>query len=666
MKDTFHNLLSQVDVLSLDVFDTTLGRRCALPEDAFTLIEEALVNKYGPLMQGFARQRMEADPAARRRAWDTRQAEEVSMEDIYSVIKEARPEWPVPVEEFITLELETEKRLLYPLEDARKMIEAARSLGKKVIFISDMYLPQAFCEDRLREHGFDDYDAFFLSATIGVLKHTGKLFEHALRELKVSPDRILHVGDNEHSDGKQARKKGLRTHIVNKAINQLEQFPQNPWTPVREQGSRTGRESLLLGLSACGCQKEPHHSAPLWYRIGYQIGGPLMYGYIRFLIEKVRGRGIKKVYFLSRDGFILKQVYEQFSRNVPDCPEADYLYASRRALNFASITELDQKTEDWLAQGIHLTVGDFLRRINLDPANHHETIIGERFTGPDHLVVEGQDYTNLRSLYRCILPAILEAAEREREIYLDYLRGKGVLDADPFVMVDVGWMTSIQHSFAKMLHPVAPKLEIEGYYLGTYPEALQRASSLSTHVHYLMEYGQPAQALDTIRHCVCLLEFFFAAPERTFLNMRRDSEGGFTPELASFHENESDLAKLEHIHQGVLEYTQSMLAVTGNAPIEIRPQEVLNLLHRFLAEPTEEEARQLGEIHYADGYGSYFHHTQMARPSGWKRLGLSKRKWKKEFKLSHWPKGYYMRLSPAEQLLFKIMHPSHRFSKPYE
>lgn len=665
MNDTFKSLLSEVDILSLDILDTTLGRRCAQPEDAFILMEESLIRKHGPVVKGFANLRMSADPSARRLAWEQRQAEEVTLEDLYAVFSEDRRNWPVSTRELMDLELETEKRLLYPIVDAQLMIASARAQGKKVIFISDMYLPRPFCEERLRQNGFTDYDAIFLSSEVGVLKHTGNLFRNVLSTLQIDPSKILHVGDNPHGDGKQARRFGIRSHIVSRPIHRLDQFPNNPLRRIQQQEFRSGRESLLLGLSARGCAREPHHPDQLWYRIGYQIAGPLMYGYIRFLIERVRNRDIDHIYFLSRDGYILKQVYERLKERFTGCPGAGYLYASRRALNFASITQLDQATEDWLAQGIHLTVGDFLRRINLDPVVHKDDIVQEGFSGADQVVVEGDHYTRLRSLFRRILPDVLDAAQEERQIYLEYLRAQGVLDANPFVLVDVGWMTSIQHSFAKILHPVLPGLPIEGYYLGTYQQAIHRSDTLSSHIHYLMEYGQPPQALDTIRHCVCLLEFLFAAPEKTFLHMRRNASGELTPEMAPFHENEADLVPLEHIHKGVLEYVDEMLEACGPDPVEIYASEVLDLLHRFLAEPTEEEAHRFGEIHYADGYGSYFHHTQMAHPSGWKRLGLSKRNWKRDFKASHWPKGYYMRLNAAERLIFNLMHPSHTFRKPH-
>jgi predicted HAD superfamily hydrolase len=665
MSPDFESRLADIEVLSLDVFDTVLGRRSALPEDTFTILEAELVQRHGSAFNDFARIRREADSKARRRAWDQRQSEEILLEDIYALLKEEYPDWTLPRDELAAHEMAVERRLLYPLDGAKELIRAARKAGKKVIFISDMYLSQEFCESCLRDNGFTDYDAFYISSTVGKLKHTGKLFQYVLEDLGIAPEKILHVGDNPRSDGKEAAKLGIRTLQIRKAIDTIDRFPGNPLRRLMQQPVRSMEESLLLGLSARGCLREDLHEDPFWYRIGYQVAGPLIYGYVQFIINSIRNRNLDKVYFLSRDGFILKQVYEILTTDLPGCPTPDYLFASRRALNFASITELDEKTENWLAEGIHLTVGDFLQRIGLKPETHLAAIHESGFSGIDHLVAGGHEYQQLRSLYHRILPALLEAATKERKTYLAYLKDKGVLASNPFVLVDVGWMTSIQRSFEKLLHMENPDLALEGFYLGTYPEAWERAGSLSKHVHYLMGYGQPFSALETIRHCVALVEFFFAAPEHTFIRMGGNSESGFTPELAPHHENEEDLPALQDIHTGVLEYVREMRSASPSLEIEVKPEKALSLLHRLLAHPSREEATRLGNLKYADGYGSYFHHTCMASPGNLGQLGLNKKRWKEEFKASHWRKGYYTRLAPLQRFVFNCIHPAPRFSKPY-
>lgn len=169
----------------------------------------------------------------------------------------------------------------------------------------------------------------------------------------------------------------------------------------------------------------------------------------------------------------------------------------------------------------------------------------------------------------------------------------------------------------------------------------------------------------TIRHCVGLVEFFFAAPEPTFLSMRREADGSLLPQFAPFHENARDLPALAMLHEGILEYVGHAAAIGKTYPFRVSPDWVLAFLHRLLAEPTREEANRLGDIQYADGYGAYFHHTQMAEAVDLRVFGLNKQRWKRAFKQSHWPKGFVMRLSPLGRWLFRRLHPRARFDKSY-
>ena len=339
-----------------------------------------------------------------------------------------------------------ERRALYPLPFAQQAIARARALGKRVIFVSDMYLPKAFCEEMLRSNGFDDFDALYVSSDCGLLKNTGSLYRHVLAELQLPGERILHVGDNPRPMA-NARPNTVCTPTPSKKPSICSSaFPKTRGSPSAKSPGANARESLFLGLSARGCLREDFVADPFWYRIGYQIAGPLIYGYVRFIIGQTRGRGLAKIFFLSRDGYILRRVYERLTADQPDCPPAGYLYASRRALNFAALTELNEGMENWLAEGIGLSVGQFLQRIGLDPNAHLEAIGEVGFKGPNQRVVEGADYTALRLLYRKILPTLQSAAASERAAYLAHLRAEGALSADPLVIVDVGWMTSIQHS----------------------------------------------------------------------------------------------------------------------------------------------------------------------------------------------------------------------------
>lgn len=667
MNPGFKRLLAKVEVLSLDIFDTTLARRCAQPVDVFHELARRAVSRFGDEYGAFTAVRQEAEHRARGVAWETRRAEDTNLAEIYRQIGYLRADWEPMLAHLEAAELELEKSLLYPLPAAAEMIAAARAMGKRVIFISDMYLPKAFCEEVLRDNGFADYDHFFLSSADGLLKNTGNLFKHALEKLGCAASAVLHVGDNPEADGKQARRLGLRTYAVRKAIDCLDGFERNPHAQHLHMSAeqRGWGRSLLTGLSAKYCftgNGNPRQRG-LWVDIGAQFAAPVLYGYVRYLVEQLAGKHCAKIYFLSRDGYILKRIYELITAARDDCPEAVYLQASRRALNFAAITELSERTLPWLMEGVNLTVGQFLQRIGLQPEAFAGAIRGCGFRDSDHRVVEGAEYGMLQQLYYQIAPQLLQAAAREREHYTEYLHSLGVFDQPEVVLVDVGWMTSIQHSLAAMIHARRPAAVVEGYYVGTYAEARFRATATSRHHSWLMHYGEPLATHAILRHCVPLLEFFFASPEHTLLCVQRSDDGALRTVHAPFHENEQDLPALEVLHETALNYTRDMVRVGPDGGPVLPVEAVVNVLERMLCAPTREEARALGRVHYADGYGAFFNHTLMGSCPGIRRLGLSKSAWKSDFKRCHWPKGYVVALGPFERWLFHRMYPNARYVK---
>lgn len=43
-----------------------------------------------------------------------------------------------------------------------------------------------------------------------------------------------------------------------------------------------------------------------------EIVGPVLYGYCKWLIQKLKEKGISRVYFLAREGFTLEKAFEMF------------------------------------------------------------------------------------------------------------------------------------------------------------------------------------------------------------------------------------------------------------------------------------------------------------------------------------------------------------------
>ena len=62
---------------------------------------------------------------------------------------------------------------------------------------------------------------------------------------------------------------------------------------------------------------------------GYTVAGHILYSYVDWILKQAVGRGINHLYFIARDGFILKQVGEIIANTKGYDICMHYLYGSR-------------------------------------------------------------------------------------------------------------------------------------------------------------------------------------------------------------------------------------------------------------------------------------------------------------------------------------------------
>ena len=91
---------------------------------------------------------------------------------------------------------------------------------------------------------------------------------------------------------------------------------------------------------------------------------PVLYDYVSWVIEDARKRNIKKLYFLSRDGYLMYLVAERILsyRKIEDI-SISYLKVSRYSLRSAQYYLLGEKSLDYICiNGIDVTFRKILIR----------------------------------------------------------------------------------------------------------------------------------------------------------------------------------------------------------------------------------------------------------------------------------------------------------------
>ena len=337
--------LKNYDVISFDVFDTLIFRPFSQPTDLFYLMGEKLG------FMDFRNVRMWAEGDARLKCHLRNGHGEVTLNDIWKNLEE---DTGLSAAEGASLEQEMEEKLCYANPFMLEVWKQLRRLDKRIIVVSDMYLPTECIVRILEKAGFEGAEKVFISNAYGKSKAKGDLFEFV--RAQYFGERIIHVGDNPHSDGKMAKKAGFATCS----------YPQTNRNMLLY---RPFDMSYLVGSAYRGIVSNYLYQGgkPLGmeYEYGFLYGGLFVTGYCRFIHEYYVKEHLDKLLFLSRDGDILKQVYD---RMYPQ-DRTEYVYWSRKAATKLMAAE---DKHDYFRRFIYhkinqqITIREILRSMELE------------------------------------------------------------------------------------------------------------------------------------------------------------------------------------------------------------------------------------------------------------------------------------------------------------
>ncbi len=308
---------------SFDVFDTLITRKTATPRGVFLVMQKELQKnpEYGTLASHFAIMRYEAEHNAERFI----QGREICLEDIYCVLGERCHLTVAQQNELMELEVETEIKCAISIANNINKLKELLETGEKVVLISDMYLGA----DAIRRILCSVDDVFgrikiYVSCDCNRTKFDGSLYTYVKESEQVSFDKWVHYGDNIVSDHNVPEFFGIKPVLVSTYTpSNIEKFLSE-----RFRVEHNYDVQLFLGL-AKECDYSGTSTA---FRLGIICGGSVLFPYVRWIIDEAIYRGIEKLLFMSRDGYILKQIADEIieAENIPI--KTEYVYVSKNVL----------------------------------------------------------------------------------------------------------------------------------------------------------------------------------------------------------------------------------------------------------------------------------------------------------------------------------------------
>lgn len=308
------------DVVSFDLFDTLIMRQILFPEDIFGLVDDRL-KQHGIMIDDFSAKRMASEKElSRDRA--------PRLAEIYFHMKQVYQIPEIVPEQMAVLEWEIDCGLVVPRREVCRLLSDLEARGKKVYIVSDSYYNKKQIVDILKKCGITHYTDVFVSCEYGVGKTQG-LF-HEFKEMTDAWS-YLHIGDDEAADVESAEKNGIRACRIYSGMDFFEHTGYMglwDYTECLSDRIRIGMFLADVFNSPFQFESKEHrirvHTA---YDIGYMFFAPMICDFVLWFREQVKKYQLENILFCARDGYLVKQLYDELCNQISSV----YFLTSRMA-----------------------------------------------------------------------------------------------------------------------------------------------------------------------------------------------------------------------------------------------------------------------------------------------------------------------------------------------
>lgn len=441
---------------SFDVFDTLITRKTATPQGIFAIIQKELEQKkeYRNIpvhfRTNFCRLRIEAEKLARYTYQDGN-TDDITLKQIYESLAMRGELNEDQMKQLMELECEIEYQESVPIEKNIMRLKELLQKGEEVILISDMYLPKEQIQKMLEKAApVLNTLPLFLSNEYGEGKYTGKLYQRAKKEMHWKESAWIHIGDNLQVDGAAAEKLGIDTRIS--------WFPD--LLPMEQELLRAGTDNVWLHrMIGCSRQarlqlgeKEAEKDAAI---VGTSAGGILLVSYVSWILRLCHEKNIDRLYFIARDGYVLKKIADGIISSSGMKIKTCYIYGSRRAWRMPSFSTRNQdiqKLIDWSHGGKIKCIGDIADIFQIQPGELRQFLTIEI---PED--VQEISYHTIRRICKELqtnkdfLEYLIKYHAAKRNMVKQYLKQEIDFSDGHFAFVDVSGSGYTQSCLADMI-----------------------------------------------------------------------------------------------------------------------------------------------------------------------------------------------------------------------
>jgi FMN phosphatase YigB (HAD superfamily) len=558
----------QRSVISFDFYDTLFARLSSSPEDVQHYVGHYLHTQ--GLVQDpsiFFVRRKQAERELRERH---DYQGDVNLDEIFANIQVTDDFSSAAIEAGRNAEMDAELRVLVPRTELVQLASELAASGRRVIIVSDSYMPKSFFESVLKKFNLEDvFSAIYVSSEERKRKDNGSLWNFIAATEVHDREEFLHIGDNFRSDMQIPGDMRLATfgiigtsvlaNMRGAAMPHLWDIGETDW----RNGVLLGPQIALIGRSALSKLE----GLPLYIEspreAGYCVLGPMLFGFISWLTQRARRDGVKRLCFLARDCEYLLDIYSSIREECPELkmPEPLYLRISRRAALPAAIaagfpvSKLVRETGEFTG-----TFGEFLEsRLGFD---QEALDFRDRVTKIDP-VAKTQVVLNLFEKNKT---AIFSHCNSCLELLTRFLEKNGLIADESLsdvALVDLGYSGTIQSALQFVLNK-----PLKGYYFATSSRARELDTASGFAAGYFGDQKNGEDQTEIYRYSI-LVEAFLQGSSGSVVSYRwedGDVHPNYGPVPASGPE-ERDMFR--EVIGGAKDYCLELVRSYGSSVLEI-------------------------------------------------------------------------------------------------
>ncbi len=569
--DKIYNIVKNYDYVSFDVFDTLVKRNVAEPEDVFSIIEKMVGGS-------FRKRRIYAECKARDKIRSKSNSKsvvfqkEVTLSDIYSYMDYEKRD------ALQKLEIEIEYMLATPNIPMLDVYNRCIEDGKRVYLISDMYLSKDVVERILKKCGINVYNELFLSSDRQKLKSDGTLYRDFLKE-GIKPSQVIHIGDTFGADYVQPKKLGIAAVRIPRYIN-------NVSTANKKVSIEYNYYNSFINNTIGNVEDE-------YYRVGYAKLGGLLYGFCNWCYKEAKKNNIDKLFFLSRDGYVLKQVYDIC---FPDSDiKSYYLEISRRSVKVPLLWKSSSYNEllDTICVRRKMSLRAVFDSIGLEIDSYTDEI------RKCNLEVDTCFYKNnihrnlkLKRLLESVKPDIIANSRKEYDRLLEYMNKHSV--SGRVGIIDVGYYGTVQRYLSKCLDSAGIMCDMIGLYL-VGGSSNKDGTIINS---YLLDTVSYDDIIATVKSFSGILEILFNEYDGSVKKYVYGKNGIITQRYLNEYSSEGNSVynNLESLRSGALDFARNASKDKMMHRLQCKPREYFLGIYKLCATPSLKEVKMFGDM----------------------------------------------------------------------